>query len=134
VTFFSRDKSGNWRVKPHAAQAFYQFMASWSIYVRNPASFGWQDILATLPEPDLREYQLDMTDVQRELMYGFLAKKNRGLLVMIRLGLQERSKLSQLAKGSCTTRSGRRHASHAKPAFVADLVRQDVADGRQVLV
>lgn len=134
-TFFSRDKHGEWRVKPHAAQAFYQFMASWSIYVRNPASFGWQDILATLPDPDLREYTLEMTDTQRELMYGFLHAKNRGLLVDDRLGLQERSKLSQLAKGFLydPKRQAARIES-VKPAFVADLVRKDVADGRQVLV
>ncbi len=134
-TYFTRDKAGNWRVKPHARQAFYQFMASWSIYVRNPARFGWTDILATLPEPDIREYQLELTAVQRELMYGFMAKANRGLLVDDRLGLQERSKLSQLAKGFLY--DGKRQEARidsVKPAFVADLVRADVAESRQVLV
>lgn len=134
-TFFSRDKNGNWYVKPHAAEAFYQFMASWSIYLRNPAHFGWNDILSTLPEPDMREYQLECTDIQRELMYGFLAVRNRGMIVDDRLGLQERSKLSQLAKGFLY--GAKKQASRIdspKPAFVADLVRADVADGRQVLV
>lgn len=134
-TFFSRDKHGNWRVKPHARKAFYEFMATWSIYIRNPATFGWRDILATLPEPELHEYELEMTDTQRELMYGFLVKKNRGMLTDDRLGLQERSKLSQLAKGFLY--DGKKQAARIdspKPAFVADLVRADVADGRQVLV
>jgi hypothetical protein len=134
-TFFTRDKQGNWRVKPHARKAFYEFMASWSIYVRNPANFGWQDILSTLPAPDIREYQLEMTDVQRELMYGFMARQNRGLIVDDRLGIQERSKLSQLAKGFLYDK-GRQAAriESVKPVFVADLVRADVADGRQCLV
>jgi len=52
-TFFTRNKRGEWTVKPHARTAFYQFMSSWSIYLRNPAHFGWGDILATLPEPEI---------------------------------------------------------------------------------
>lgn len=137
-TFFTRDKRGNWRVKPHARAAFYQFMASWSIYLRDPAHFGFGDILSTLPPPEIREYSIPITDTQRELMYAFLSKSGKGLFSDDRLGVQERTNLSQLAKGFLyDTSSGRRQAARVesrKPAFVADLVRQDVADGRQVLV
>src|SRR3990167_11402603 len=50
-TYFSRDKYGTWSVKPHAREAFYRFMASWSIYLRDPKDYGFNDILATLPPP-----------------------------------------------------------------------------------
>ncbi len=50
-TFFSRinkgPNAGNWMIKPHARDGFYRFMASWSIYLRNPAAYGWPIICAT---------------------------------------------------------------------------------------
>lgn len=136
-TYFSKDGKGNWYIKPHARDAFYQFMASWSIYMRNPKNFGFRDILATLPPPDIREYTVPITDAQRELMQGLLVRSGKGMF-NDRLGIQERSRLAQLAKGFLyDNASGRRQAVRVesrKPAFVADLVRADVADGLQSLV
>jgi hypothetical protein len=132
-TFFQRDKQGEWRVKPHARDAFYRFMASWSVYLRDPSHFGFADILSTLPPPEIREYTLPLSDVQRELMYGLVQMKG-GLFSDDRLGVQERSKLSQLAKGFLYGKQGTARIESAKPAFVADLVRADVAEGLQVLV
>lgn len=137
-TYFTRDsKTNEWRVKPHARQAFYEFMASWSVYVRNPARFGFRDILATLPPPDVREYELPLSDVQREMMHGLLGPKG-GLFNDDRLTLSERSRLGQLARGFLYDNSGSkrravRYAS-AKPEMVARLVTEDAADGRQVIV
>lgn len=133
-TFFQRDKTGEWRVKPHARDAFYRFMASWSVYLRDPAHFGFADILSTLPAPEMHEYRLPLSAVQQELMYG-LVKLKGGLFSDDRLGIQERSKLSQLAKGFLyDAKHGTARIESAKPAFVADLVRQDTAAGHQVLV
>lgn len=136
-TFFSQDKAGNWQVKPHAREAFYRFMSTWSVYMRDPARFGFADILSSLPAPDIREYQVPITPMQLTMMQAYQVQTGRGMFTD-RMGVQERSKLSQLAKGFLyDTSTGKRQAalvdSH-KPAFVADLVRTDVADGRQVLV
>lgn len=137
-TFFTRDTRGDWRVKPHARDAFYRFMASWSVYLRNPAHFGFADLLSTLPLPEIYEYTLPITPVQQELAYGLMVKKGGGLFMDDRLGVQERSKLSQLAKGFLYQGQGAERQvariDSAKPSFVANLVRADVADGRQVLV
>jgi hypothetical protein len=137
-TYFTRDpKTDAWRVKPHARAAFYEFMASWSIYMRNPAHFGFRDILATLPPLEIREHELPITDVQRETMFGLVGKKG-GLFNDDRLTLSERSKLSQLAKGFLyQTVGGKRLAVRypsAKPQWVADRVEEHVSAGRQVMV
>lgn len=137
-TYFTRDnKTNEWRVKPHARQAFYEFMSSWSVYVRNPARFGFRDILATLPPPDVREYELPLSDAQREMMWGMLGPKG-GMFNDDRLTLSERSKFGQLARGFLyQTDKGKRTAvryESAKPVKVAELVTEDVADGRQVIV
>lgn len=138
-TFFTHDKAGNWRVKPHAREAFYRFMASWSLYMRDPAVFGFANILAALPPPEILEYQIPITPIQRELMLAFLVKRNRGMFTDDRMGVQERSKLSQMAKGflyEAGPAKARRaiRVESAKPAYVANLVRADLAAGHQVLV
>jgi hypothetical protein len=136
-TYFSKDKFGNWRVKPHGREAFYKFMASWSIYMRDPAHFGFKDILSTLPDPDVREYKIEITPTQREMMHVFQTVSGKGMFTD-RAGVKERSKLSQIAKGFLyeTTETKRKTIliESKKPAFVADLVRADVADGLQTLV
>jgi hypothetical protein len=43
ASFFTRDKSNEWVLKPHAKEAFYRFMCSWSIYLRSPAAYGFKD-------------------------------------------------------------------------------------------
>lgn len=137
-TYFQRDaKTNDWRVKPHARAAFYEFMASWSVYLRDPARFGFADILSTLPAPIIREHELPLSDVQREMLYGLIGKKG-GLFSDDRLTLSERSKLSQLAKGFLyRTDGGKRTAARypsAKPATVASLTAEHVRAGRQVMV
>jgi hypothetical protein len=137
-TYFTRDpKTDSWRVKPHARAAFYQFMASWSVYMRDPSHFGFRDILSTLPPPVIREHELAITDVQRETMYGLIGKKG-GLFADDRLTLSERSKLSQLAKGFLYQTVGSKRLAvrypSAKPQWVADRVAEHVAAGRQVMV
>lgn len=136
-TYFERDKHDNWVVKPHARAAFYEFMASWSVYMRNPARFGFADVLADLPAPEIHEYELPLSDVQRETMYGLVGQKG-GLFNDDRLTLSERSRLAQLARGFLyQTVGGKRLAVRypsAKPPMVADLAAADVADGRQVIV
>lgn len=137
-TYFQRDpKTDAWRVKPHARSAFYEFMASWSVYLRNPAGFGFRDILATLPPPVIREHELPLTDVQRETMFGLVGKKG-GLFNDDRLTLSERSKLSQLAKGFLYQQQGGKRLvaryPSAKPGRVAELAAEHVRAGRQAMV
>lgn len=136
-TYFTRDKHGQWQVKPHARDAFYRFMSSWSIYLRDPAAYGFANILATLPPPVIHEHRVGLTDEQRGRMHELLAETGRGLFDE-RLGVRERSKLSQLAKGfvyqgAGPARTVERVAS-LKPARVAELVEAEVAAGRPTIV
>jgi len=136
-TYFIRNKRGDWQVKPHAREAFYRFMVSWSVYMRNPAVFGFQDILSTLPPPDIREYQIEITPEQREHMHFFQTKNGKGMF-NDRAGVKERSKLSQIAKGFIYLTGEAQRKSiliHSqKPDYVADLAEHDLADGLQVII
>lgn len=136
-TYFEKDAHDNWVVKPYARQAFYEFMASWSVYMRNPAHFGFADVLADLPAPDIREYVLPLDPVQRELMHGLLGPKG-GMFNDDRLTLAERSKLAQLAAGFLYDSSGSKRTvarfPSAKPAWVGARVAEHVEAGRRTIV
>lgn len=133
-TYFSRDKYGTWSVKPHARDAFYRFMASWSIYLRNPAHYGFGDILATLPPPEIHEHRIEATAEQMDAMHAQLAESGRGLFDE-RLGVKERAKLSQIAKGFVYVKGEEpTRIRSRKPEVVGELVYREVRKGRPTIV
>lgn len=137
-TYFTRDKAGNWRVKPHAKHAFYDFMATWSIYLRDPARYGWRDVLAGLPAPEVIEERIPMTADQQVLLRKLQIDMGTGFLGSERMGVRERAKLSQLAKGfqyeGKGAGRGARRVQSSKPARVADIAAGEAGAGRQVLI
>lgn len=132
-TWFSRDKRGNWSVKPHGVADFYRFMASWSIYMRDPAAYGFQPILESLPDPVIREHRLEITAAQRAHADALLVDSGRGLFDE-RLGVRERSKFAQLARGFLYTPDGAVRVDSRKPGLVADLAAAHRRAGRPTLV
>lgn len=139
-TFFVRDqKTQLWTVKPHAREAFYRFMASWSIYLRKPGVYGFADPFAGVPEPEIVEIKVPSTAEQdREAHAFFRAYDKESLLPQERLGVKERSKLSQLAKGfiyegPAAKRTTRRIES-LKPGIVTGEILKAVQGGHQTLV
>ena len=146
-TYFCRDsKTHRWAVKPHAREQFYRFMSGWSLYVQNPRRFGWRMDVPLPPEPDIFVHEIEATEEQRQFVSRFTGEPN-GQLSFVRSGetnVIQRNKLSQAAKGfhylkgpnSDKAKGGRKVKllESRKPAFVADLVRQEAAMGLQVLV
>lgn len=133
-TWFTRDKYGEWTVKPHARDAFYRFMASWSLYLRNPATFGFGDILSTLPDPVITEERIELTDEQRKHLSETLIETGTGLFVRERISVTVRQKLSQIARGFVyhgkgSARTVERFPSH-KMTRVADSIRESLEAGR----
>ncbi|HVA17562.1 MAG TPA: DNA methyltransferase [Candidatus Dormibacteraeota bacterium] len=54
ATFFVHDDEG-WRLRGHAADAFYRWLASWAISMKSPADLGYDAGEFTLPELDIAE-------------------------------------------------------------------------------
>lgn len=149
-TYFTRDKNGEWKVRPHAQKAFYRFMAGWSIYLRNPARYGWKDNTKPVPVPIFMEHRISATDEQltlaREYMDDPKMNGNRkcrtGELLTDDskpLGIVGRGKLSQLAKGFIYLKdvpiSRRvRPVLSNKPKFVADICNGEMRQGHQVII
>jgi len=135
-TFFQRDARGVWQVKPHAREAFYRFMSSWSIYLRDPARFGFADILSSLPDPVMHEHRLPMSEQQRSLADELRIVSGRGLFDE-RSGIRERGKFAQLARGLYEGSGPGRAVlpvESVKPGKVAELARDEVRRGRPTIV
>lgn len=142
-TYFTRDPvSHRWTVKPHARQAFFEFMASWSIYVNNPKHYGWRSTLPDIPDPEYRTIEIEPTQEQLKIVRqvsAMFADEGQGELYTDRTNAIQRMKLSQAAKGFIYRKNkhGKRRIEKVpslKPAVVAETVRKEVAAGAQVLV
>jgi len=54
ATFFVHDENG-WRLKGHAAPAFYRWLASWGLFLRRPSDLGFSDDGYDLPPLTIRD-------------------------------------------------------------------------------
>lgn len=68
ASFFVKESNGTaWRLKGYAADAFYKWMASWSVYIRRPSDLGFDDDGFILPPLTITEEQVhsDVTPAGR---------------------------------------------------------------------
>ncbi|SKA84694.1 Helicase conserved C-terminal domain-containing protein [Prosthecobacter debontii] len=139
-TFFHRNpKTQQWIVKPHAKEGFFKFMASWSIYLRKPSAYGFADPFADVPEPEIIEVKLNATRAQSEEAQKFLRSYDPDSLIpQDRLGVTERTKLAQIARGFIYEKQGSKTVSRyiysLKPFQVEQLIEGALKDGEQCLV
>lgn len=154
-TYFTRDqKTHRWTVRPHARAAFFEFMSSWSIFMRDPRKYGWRMGMPEVPKPQTVVHEIAPTPEQKEWLTRLSADATGQLSLFDRLDTNaiQRAKLSQVAKGFIyrhkVTKRGVERRQYdkgrggrlveripsLKPGFVADLVRRDASEGLQVLV
>jgi hypothetical protein len=137
-TFFIRTKDGDWKIKDNARGAFYRFLSGWSIYMRDPARYGFQDHLKDLPKPVHREYKIEPTAEQ--LSFVRRMPDHTGQLTLLpdssgdKLEMVQRIKYSEIAKGFYYSEGGAVPIDSKKPDFVADIVKKDLHSGLKVLV
>lgn len=142
-TYFRRDdKTHRWTVRPHARAAFFRWMASWSIYIRDPRKYGWRlgPGFVQVPEPTVIRHDIKPTFEQMSMMRLVAAGTNGriGMFPVNDLNTIQRMKLSQLAKGFLYVKTDGKKTVELvpslKPGFVANLIRSEVAAGRPTLV
>ena len=107
--FINRGETQNrWELKPHALKPFYRSLADWSIFLTNPATYGWEDNVGVTPPIHIHIDHIDLTDAQRKA-----AQKQTGSLITNQVGgIGDRGKLSRIAKGG----------DSLKPEFVRNQV------------
>lgn len=107
--FINRGQTQNrWELKPHALRPFYRSLSDWSIFLTNPATYGWQDNTSGIPPIHIHIEDVPLTDRQKAAAMstsGELFTANPG-------GITQRSKLSQIAKAT----------DSLKPQYIRDRV------------
>lgn len=110
--FINRGQTQNrWELKRHAIKPFYRDLADWSIFLTNPATYGWEDNVGVTPPIHIHVEQIELTDEQRtaaQSLTGQLVTTNVG-------GIGDRGKLSQIAKGKGGIATN-------KPAYIRAMV------------
>lgn len=106
--------SERWTLKNHAVEPFYLSLSHWSIFLCNPATYGWKDNVSTVPPIRVHIDDVPMTKAQRNA-----AQELTGDLVVSQVGgIGTRSKLGQIAKGKYRGKA----ISTKKPEFIRSLV------------
>lgn len=84
-----------WELKAHALDGFYRALSHWSIFLTNPATYGWKDNTANIPPINVHIHDVGLTDEQSEAVF----KKTNRLFVDEAGGITKRSTLAQIGKG-----------------------------------
>ena len=96
------NKDGEYVLRRHATEKFYQYLASWSIFMRNPAAYGFENNLKDLlPWKEIHEI-VDMTPEQTKLIERYAKKGKQAYLPGVAIppsDMGQRSKFSQISKG-----------------------------------
>jgi hypothetical protein len=103
-----------WVLKDHALEPFYRALSHWSIFMSNPATYGWKDNAESIPPIHVHVHEVPISDEQRKAMFvetGQLFAANMG-------GISSRGKLGQIAKGN---HNGVQIETY-KPQYIGDLV------------
>ena len=103
-----------WVLKDHALEPFYRALSHWSIFMSNPATYGWHDNAESIPPIHVKIHDVPISDAQRKAMFketGQLFAANMG-------GISTRGKLGQIAKGN---HNGTKIETY-KPQYIRELV------------
>lgn len=103
-----------WEIKPHAIGPFYRALSHWSIFLTNPATYGWKDNTENTPPIHVHIDDVDLTEEQQRIAYS----SNGTLFAMDPGGITSRSTMGQIAKG----RYKGNDIESLKPAFIRRLV------------
>lgn len=126
--FFNKDSK--WILKPHAKESFYRFLASFSIFIRDPKFYGFEDNLKNVPTPIIERVSIPLTQEQikesKKLPGEPSGRFGFGFNVNIK-GIQSRTKYSQISKGFIYENGDRRNVRKIesnKPMVILDIVNK----------
>lgn len=90
ATWFVHDDEG-WRMKRHAVQPFYRWLASWAIAMRAPSDLGYSDDGFRLPPLDIKDHIIPVSGPTGDMLFPELSTKGlAGRLTARRGSLEDR--------------------------------------------
>lgn len=89
ATWFVHDDEG-WRMKGHARQPFYRWLASWAIAINKPSDIGYDDNGFVLPALEIHDHVLETETSSGALFPELSVTGLKGRLTARRASLSER--------------------------------------------
>lgn len=89
ATWFVHDDKG-WRMKRHARQPFFRWLASWAVAFRKPSDLGYSDDGFVLPSLTIKDYTIESASVPGVLFPELGSRGLSGRLAARRGSLQGR--------------------------------------------
>jgi len=97
--FYNTGKGNDFLLKPHARRAFYEFLASWSVFLKSPARYGFEDNLHDLKPAEIIWDRIGLTEAQKRAAVKYGSSGQMNLFGVNVGGITNRAKVSQIAKG-----------------------------------
>ena len=74
--YFTHDggDTSKWRVKGHAQQAFWEWMATWAVMIRKPSDLGYSDEGFVLPPMRMHEHQVSVASPTNGFLFALEAQ------------------------------------------------------------
>jgi hypothetical protein len=97
--FYNTGSGNDFMLKPHAKRAFYEFLSLWSIFMKNPANYGFEDNLHGIMPPNVIWDRISLTEEQRAAAAKHAQGGQLNLFGVVAGGMTSRNKLAQISKG-----------------------------------
>jgi DNA modification methylase len=126
---------GEWQLKHHGETAFYRHLASWSVFMRDPAAYRFADNLRDLAPMTAKFPAVPLTVEQAEAARGYEAGTQPSLFGATPGGIVSRTKVMQIAHGFLLDGKGKVTERYPtlKPTAIAELCNITHGD-EQVIV
>ena len=74
--YFTHDggDTSKWRIKGHAQQAFWEWMATWAVMIRKPSDLGYSDDGFVLPPLHMHEHQVSVETATSGFLFALEAQ------------------------------------------------------------
>jgi superfamily II DNA or RNA helicase len=126
TSLFFVNKDGQYVLRKHAHEAFYKRLALWSIFIRNPANYGFDDNLAGLKSWKEIHKRVEITPEQDTLIRQYASKGKQQILPGMAIkptSMRQRGKFSQISKGFAYDDKGIKYAKSNKPEIITQIVK-----------
>lgn len=91
--------TSKWRLKRHAEDIFWQWMASWAVFINNPADLGYPGEDFILPELTIHEHVVDADEPIKESLT--LTQRRQARKDSLELRVQRAAEIAQSIEGQC---------------------------------
>lgn len=91
--------TSKWRLKRHAEDVFWQWMASWSVFISNPADLGYPGESYNLPELKIHEHIVDGDEPIKEPLS--LMERRQARKESLESRVKKAAEIAQEVEGQC---------------------------------